>query len=392
MNLLMLNYEYPPLGGGGGVIHRQIAEELANRHRVTVITSAFRGLPRHEHAGGVEIFRVPVIGRWSRTTASLVSMLSYYPASLRCARRLITQRPPTLINSHFAVPTGPSAMRLARQFRLPHVLSIHGGDIYDPTKTLSPHRLPAVRGLVRRVLVQADRIVAPSRNTRANAQRYYAFSGAIEVIPHGLKHPDLPPRARAELGLTEVQRVVATVGRLVLRKGVAQLVHLIAALGDAQVVLVVVGDGPERERLQTLAHRLGLGQRVRFVGAVDDAAKYRWLQAADVFVSASVHEGFGLMYLEAMHCGLPIVAYDHGGQEDFLADGITGYLVPLGAESSFCDRLRLLLEQPTLRTSIGRHNRNVARAFTIESCAGQYETVYREVLATTEAGAFPAEP
>jgi L-malate glycosyltransferase len=105
LKILMLNYEYSPLGGGGGVIHRHIAEELTTRHDVTVLTSRARSLPRFEMAGSVNVHRVDVLGRESKATASLVSMLSYFPASLNAGQKLINKIKPDLINSHFAIPT-----------------------------------------------------------------------------------------------------------------------------------------------------------------------------------------------------------------------------------------------------------------------------------------------
>src|SRR5690606_27050876 len=132
---------------------------------------------------------------------SLPSLLSYYPASLRCGEALIRAARPDVINSHFAVPTAPSATRLALRHRIPHVLCIHGGDIFDPSKRLSPHRLPGVREVVRWVLRSADRVTAPSRNTAANARRWYGHRGPIEIIPHGMARPRFSPAPRVELGL-----------------------------------------------------------------------------------------------------------------------------------------------------------------------------------------------
>lgn len=390
MKLLMFNFEYPPLGGGGGVIHEQIAEELAQRHEVTVVTSAYPGLPEIETRHGVLIQRVRVLGRRSLTTGSLASLLSYYPASLRAGERLIRQRRPDVINSHFAVPTGPSATRLARRHGIPHVLSIHGGDIFDPSKRLSPHRLRSVRPVVRWVLAQADRVVAPSRNTIDNARRWYGHRGPIDLIPHGLRQPDVPAASRAELGLPDDRLLLITVGRLVARKATDQLLHLLARLPRRDVDLVVVGDGPERLALEALARRLGLTERVRFTGFVEETRKHQLLAASDLFVSATTHEGFGLMYLEAMARGLPIVTYDHGGQGDFLVDGVTGAVVPAGEFERFRAGVERLLADDEWRQRIRRQNQDRAAMYSIAGCARAYERLFEEVAARTPAATAAA--
>ena len=376
----MLNYEYPPLGGGGGVAHQHIAEELASRHDVTVLTSRARTLPRFEVVGGVKVHRVNVFGRESKATASLVSMLSYFPASFRAGQKLINKIRPDLINSHFAIPTGPSAVLLARRNRIPHVLSIHGGDIYDPSKHLSPHRTPGLHQTVRWVLQRTDRVAAQSENTADNARRIYGYEKEITIIPLGLKEPVLPPFSRKELGLTDDQIVLVTVGRLIARKANHHLIEILAKTNNPKLVLVLLGEGPARTHLQELANRLLVENRVMMPGFVSEERKYQYLQAADIFVSTTGHEGFGLMYVEGMFCRLPIVTYDHGGQTDFLVDGKTGFLVHLNDQDAFRQRLEWLIQKPEIRRTIGDYNLALSRRFTIEHCAFRYECMFNEIV------------
>jgi glycosyltransferase involved in cell wall biosynthesis len=380
MKILMLNYEYPPLGGGGGVAHQHIAEELASRHEVTVLTSRAGALPAFEVAGGVKVHRVGVLGRDSQATASLASMLSYFPASLRVGQRLVSEMKPDLINSHFAIPTGPSAALLARRNRIPHVLSIHGGDIYDPSKLLSPHHTPGLHQTVGWVLRCADRVAAQSQNTAENARNIYGYRTEITIIPLGLKEPVLPSFSRKELGLSDDQIVLVTVGRLIARKANHHLIEILSRIDDSKLVLVLLGDGPARAPLLQLAKQLRVENRVIMPGFVSDDRKYQYLQAADVFVSTTSHEGFGLMYVEGMFCGLPIISYDHGGQRDFLEDGKTGFVIPLNNQEIFQDRLESLTGNAQLRESMGKHNLRLSKRFTIEQCASRYEQLFENVI------------
>ncbi len=380
MHILTFNYEYPPLGGGGGVVSALIAEELAKRHSVSVITSAYDELPRHEVREGVAIHRVPVVGRTNQSAASLRSLLSYPPAAWVKAAQLMRAERFDLIHSHFAVPTGPGSLPPARWARIPHVLSLHGGDICDPTKKLSPHRLPGVRSAVNWALRKSDAVVAQSRNTRENAYNYYRYRGPIEVIPLGIRQPTFPSATRAQLGLPGDRFLAVTVGRLVKRKGIDQLLKALTQPGCLEVHLVIVGDGPERQPLMELSHQLGLEARVMFAGRVEETRKWQILDCADAYLSATVHEGFGLVYLEAMTVGLPVVTFDYGGQVDFLRDGETGYLVPAGDTDGLASAIARVAAHPDEAARMGATNLSLAPRHHITTCAGEYEALFQRLI------------
>ncbi|MGE5176227.1 MAG: glycosyltransferase family 4 protein [Hyphomicrobiales bacterium] len=393
LRLLTFNYEYPPLGGGGGVFHKQIAESLAKRHHVVVVTSAFGDLPRRERVGGVEIRRVPIVGRGDPSAASLASMLSYPPAAWLEAARLMRGTKFDLVHGHFAVPTGPASLPPAIVGGIPHVLTIQGGDIYDPSKKLSPHRSALLRAAVTRVMRGSSAVVAASRNIVENAYRWFSYRGPIETIPLAIDPPPEVPRAgRAALGLPEGALLAVTVGRLVRRKGLDRLLEALARPECRAIHLAIIGSGPEEVPLRALAGRLGITTRVRFLGRVDDRAKWQILDAADFYASASLHEGFGLVYLEAMASGLAVVAPDEGGQTDFLQDGSSGYVVKAGDPRSLVDGLSRAASRRHELEVIGRRNRQRAAAFSIERCAAAYERLFERVLRGARAKAGRRQP
>lgn len=385
MRVLFCNYEYPPLGGGGGVINAHLAEELANRHEVTVLTSQAMDLFEREIVNGVEVLRVPVLGRSQAAAASMLSMMSYLPSGARRGRSLVKERSFDIINTHFVVPTGPLGAYLARQAGVPNVLTVHGGDLYDPSKKSSPHRHAVLRSVIRSLLKRADVVVGQSRNTIENVHRYYLPDLACEQIPLGIERPSGPHRGRAELGFGDDDRLLVTVGRLVARKGLPKLLETVAAMSDDRIKLVVIGDGPLKGDLERQAADLGIGGQVRFTGFVDEQDKVDLLNAADLYVSTSQHEGFGLVFLEAMAAGLPVVCYDFGGQSDFLRDGETGSLIALNDELAFRAACERWLADPAGRCDAGRRNREIVESFYIDTCAARYEALFEGLLGQIKA-------
>jgi glycosyltransferase involved in cell wall biosynthesis len=379
MNILFCNYEYPPLGGGGGVVMAALARELARRHSVTVLTSRALGLAAEDRDGGVRVVRAPVFFRKEKAVANVPSMLAYLPMGALAAGRLRRERF-DVINTHFVVPTGPLGDWLSRRWAIPNVLSVHGGDLYDPSKRLSPHRIGVLRAPIRRLLLRADALVGQSRNTLHNVAQIYGVRRDSELIPLGIDRPPQLERRRAELGLPEDAFVMATVGRVVARKATPQLVRALKAADRPRAHLLVVGDGPDAANVRAEAEGLGIADRVHLLGQVSEEQKYRALAAADVFVSTTQHEGFGLVFLEAMAYGLPVVCYDHGGQTDFLVDGETGSVVPLNDLERFTRALITLHDRPDERERMSRHNRRLIEDYFIDKCAERYETLFLGVV------------
>lgn len=379
MKILCCNYEYPPLGGGGGVVMAAMARELAKRHEVTVLTSGMKGLPAESNDAGVRVVRVPVLFRRELAVANLPSMAAYLPMGFVRGLQLGRKGAFDVINTHFVVPTGPLGSVLSHTFGIPNVLSVHGGDLYDPSKASSPHRHALLRRSVARMLRKADLVVAQSRDTAGNVRNIYGVDRSVELIPLGIERPPAAPGAsRSEFDLPADAFVMVSAGRLVARKANSQLIELLARLPDA--FLVLIGDGPDAEPLQRQAHELGVQERLRMLGYVPEDKKYRALACADLFVSTSQHEGFGLVFLEAMAFGLPIVCYNRGGQTDFLTTPHTGFVAALNDLAGFTAAVAELRAASERRDTIRRHNRTLVERYFIDRCAESYERLFERVI------------
>lgn len=369
----MLNYEYPPLGGGGGVIFSHIAEELAKKHNVDVITTGMKGLPEYEEQDGIRIHRVRVMGRADKATATLSSLLSFPVTSILKGIPLCQSNKYDVMNTHFAVPTGPTGLVLSKLFGIPNILTIHGGDIYDPSKSLSPHRNFFLRKAVAYILNHSTHVLAQSTDVRARVLDIYGVKREIDVIPWGLKEPHYERAGREKLGLDNDDFVITAIGRLVKRKGLEYLVHAVAMSQIPAIKVLLIGDGPEKDGLKSLAEESGIGKQVILCGAVSEEKKFQYLEASDIFALPSLHEGFGIVFLEAMHCGLPIITTDTGGQTDFIMDGRNGFLVPVGDSETLAARIKELYENHDLRKSMSANNLEDIKRFTIAATAQRYE-------------------
>jgi len=383
MNILMVNYEYPPLGGGGGVFNKQLAEELSMNHNITVVTTKFSNHIPHEVVNRVELIRVPVIMRTDQNAATILSMLSFFPASFWAGYKQLKNKSFDIIHSMFAIPSAPSAVLLSKKFHVPHVLSILGGDIYDPSKKLSPHKAPILHYTVKRMMEESDKVVALSHDIKKRAIDYYCASKNIDVIHLGIPKPVFKEKGREYFGFEPNDILLITVGRLVPRKALQDLIRVIGVLKNPNIKLVVIGDGPERKNLVELASSLNVSDRVIFSGYISDEEKFQLLNISDIYASSSQHEGFGIVFLEAMALSLPIVCYDSGGQTDFLIDGKTGFLVDCGDREMLTKRIQALCQDVGKRKKMSEHNSKYIEDFYIGTCAKKYLVLYESLVSKT---------
>jgi glycosyltransferase involved in cell wall biosynthesis len=379
LKVLIINYEFPPLGGGGGVATFDLALEWKNHGDVDVLTSHFAGLKSAENVDGFNIYRSKIFFRKSRDAATFVSMLSFLVTGFITGFKLCRKNRYDVINTHFAVPSGPLGYLLGRIFRIPNVLSLHGGDIYDPSKKLSPHKSRIFSRIVKFILNRADRIVAQSSNTRDNTIKYYQPVKEVEIIPLAFHPPIIGKSGRDKLGMDKNSFYFITVGRLVKRKSIDTILNAMSGIAGKKIKLLILGDGPERDYLEELAGKLDLNDRVMFTGYVTDSEKYSYLKNSNVFILTSLHEGFGIVFMEAMFTGMPIVCTNHGGQVDFLKHGENALLFDVGDIESCRKNMMKIYKNGELYKKMIRNNKIKVKDFYAENISDQYLKIFKEI-------------
>ena len=297
-------------------------------------------------------------------------------------------RPYDVLHSHYWL-SGLVGERLKTAWGVPHVAMFHTLGEIKNRSSVQEHETELRIASERGVLQGAERVICATEQERAAISRLYgAALEKVTVIPLGVDMDRFRPAAKAEarerLGLGD-ERIVLFVGRLEPLKGVDILIGA-ASMLDSDVecsVLIVGGDETSDEQvkqLQSLASNLGVGDRVAFVGAVDHDLLPLYYNAADVCVVPSHYESFGLVAVEAMASGLPVVASRVGGLMGTVRDGETGYLVPWLCPEPFAERIELLLDNEPLRISLGAAAREAVSRYRWENVAGAVLQVYESLL------------
>jgi D-inositol-3-phosphate glycosyltransferase len=292
-----------------------------------------------------------------------------------------------LIHSHYWL-SGWVGQALKARWGVPHVTMFH--TLGEAKNRAHPdEREPAYRiAGERHVADGVDRIICASEGERRTLIEHYGVSPARAVrVPCGVDTDRFRPlpraRVRRQLSLTADEPLVLYVGRIEPLKGIDILIRA-AAETEAPFQLVVVGGDDKDERrtseLRRLAAELGIGDRVTFRDAVPHDELPLYYSAADVCVVPSYYESFGLVALEAMACGLPVVASRVGGLAETVQDARTGYLVPWRCPEPFAERLELLLHNEPLRRSLGRAGRGAAQEFSWANVGPRVEEVYHGLV------------
>ncbi len=361
-----------------------MAERQAARgHQVHVLAPSFEGLGEQKQ-GELTVHRYRYAPRrWERLTheettpdrlernpAWALLLPGYVAAGTGAARRLARRIGFDAVHVHWALPHGIHGLAAARATDAALVTTFYGAEI-----RWAERRFPPGKAFLR---WYADRshLIAISESTRRMLAPY--AGRPIDVIPYGVPLPE-----ETATPASEGPPILLFVGRLVTRKGVDRLLQALATVTDRDWRLEIVGFGPERERLEALARELGLKERVAFLGRVSDDELGGAYRRATCFVLPATlderedTEGLGVVLLEAMSYGVPVLATRRGGITDVVIDGRTGVLVE-DEIPAIAAGIRRLLEDLRQAREMGERGRERVRAaFGWDSILDRLEAVYR---------------
>jgi phosphatidylinositol alpha-1,6-mannosyltransferase len=379
--VLLLSQLYPPDVGGSAVLLHEGYSRLGG-NALTVVAD------RRNHRSGVTSAGAPLVAAPIETTRWGLfdpRAAAHHIALALRLRRLAS--PSTVIHCARALPEGVAAWVASFAGGPRYVCWTHGEDV---TSALTSRELTLV---MRRVHARASAVVANSANTQRLLENSGVPSSKIHTVYPGVDAERFTPdvdgseiRAHVAPG---ADLVLLSVGRLQRRKGHDTALLAVAAVKAEYPRLryVIVGDGEERTRLETMVHELNLTDRVTFAGEVSAAVLPEYYAACDIFllpnrIERGDIEGFGIVFLEAAAAGRPVIAGNSGGVTEAVAQGETGLLVGGTDVEELAETIRRLASDPALRQSFGRAGRErVMRAFTWKATAERIRAVHETVLA-----------
>jgi D-inositol-3-phosphate glycosyltransferase len=411
MRVAMLSYHTCPLAtlggkdtGGMNVYVRDLTRELGRRGiGVDVFTrSQDDHVPHVLHNLGFGN-RVVHVRAGPESPVGRIGLEVYVPEFVEGVRAFAKSKDVRydLVHSHYWM-SGIAALDLREMWGTPVIQTFHTlGEMKNRVarseeERASPERL----AIEARLLREADQIVASTQAELAQFQwLYHVDPAAVSVIPPGVDtsrfYPIPPDEAKEFIGMDCRDNMVLFVGRIEPLKGVDTLLEAMAilkregTLDKHPLCVAIIGGDPEADparmtaemlRLQNLRIELGIGDIVAFLGKRDQDTLQYYYSAADMVVVPSHYESFGMVALEAMACGAPVVASETGGLAFLVKDGETGFHVPTADAEALAARLKLLAEDDALRTRLGQQAAAYARTFSWAHIAPQIVHVYKSML------------
>jgi len=268
--------------------------------------------------------------------------------------RLHAEQPFDLIDAHYAYPDGYAAVLLGERLKLPVFITARGTDINWFS------RMPLIRPKIVKALNRAAGIIAVSEALKARMVEFGISAGKIAVIRNGVDREVFSPRdcneARWRLKLDPEDRILLSVGALVSAKGFDRLIDAIALLrkDENRLKLFIIGEGSEQRALESRISNLKLENCVRLLGAKPQAELADWYSAADLFCLASHREGCPNVILEALACGLPVVAADVGGIGELIRSEMCGRVISPTTAENFAAEICIALRHLWKREEIAR--------------------------------------
>src|SRR3989344_815283 len=373
MKLLLINNEFPPIGGGGSTVTKYAISHLVRAgHEVTLITSRYKDLPHRETIDGATVIRIPALRKY-KDYSSMIELVSFGVSALAYSLFFSLRNKVDFIFAFFAVPAGWVAWILSYVRTIPYGVYFGGSDIPGANPSRFRQIYPFITPLLKAIWKRASFRSVCSEDLQALAKKADADSEFL-YIPNGVETGRFVPIDRP----ANPKVKILFIGRLIPRKGFDRVVHALPKVRElAQVPfeVEVVGTGKYRQELDELGEQLGVSDLIRYVGMVPYDQLEKSYQYADVFVLMSLSEGMPSVILEAMGCGLPVIASNVGGNNEIVHEGKNGYLIAGNNIDDLAEKLSTLINDKSLRLGMGKKSRAYAMEYDWKNIMNKYNNL-----------------
>jgi teichuronic acid biosynthesis glycosyltransferase TuaC len=294
-------------------------------------------------------------------------------------RELHRAQPISLIHAHAPLPCGHAAMLLSAELGLPYVVSVHGLDAFS-TEQVRGRAGEWCRRISQRMYRASRRVICISERVREQVLEGTGSGCRTSVVYNGVDSELFAPGSEPCSG----GPIVLSVGNLIPIKGHEFLIRAVAAIVSdfPELILEIIGQGPEQSRLQALAQQVGIGNRVRFLGLQSRHKVAAAMRRCTVFALPSRYEGLGCVYLEAMSAGKPVIGCRGQGIAEIIQHGSNGFLVGADNEKELALALAMLLRDEPRRRNLGAAAREtILERLTLAHQAESLARIYRELAA-----------
>ncbi|NNF33780.1 MAG: glycosyltransferase family 4 protein [Saprospiraceae bacterium] len=366
MRILIINFEYPPIGGGASPVCEQIASYLYQRgHSISVVTMAYGNLPAFEERNGIFIFRIES-GRRQPNMSRMSEHLKYLYFARKFLLNHLTEHRYDVTHCHFFISSGILARWVWHRFKIPYIVTPHGSDLpgYNPDHFKLMHVFtPPV---IRKIIANCQYIVSPSHFLKDLVTPFIRKNhNKLQVIPNGIVMPDHHEK--------EKKKIILSTGRLLRRKGFHTLVSAVKNQ-DLHYELHIAGDGPMKKELEQLA--TDSKTRIVFHGWLDNkSTEYKeLLEEASIYCLVSKFENAPVSILEAMAHGCAIITSDGTGCAEMVGD--SGIQVPAEDPLTLKIAINNLINDENSIGKLGKKAmKRVNEKFTWERISEEYEEI-----------------
>lgn len=339
MNILMLNYEFPPIGGGASPVSYDIGKGLvALGHKVTVVTMAYKDLPAYEEKDGMAIYRVKC-WRTQKMVCHPWEQATYILSAMHFIKHKLHMEDYDICYTHFIIPTGPIAWWIKKKYKLPYVITSHGSDVIGHNNK----RFKTLYALVRKpwcaIVREASCVVSPSKYLMELMKKNEP-NGKYQLIQNGI---DTSFFQKAE----EKLKKILIMCRLQETKNVQCIIKALNQIDLKDWHVDILGDGPYKEILQQMVLERNLNDKVSFKGWVTNKSEehLKILQEASIYISASRVENCPTSILEAMACGANVILSDIPAHRQLVESVDQDVFFKMEDDKELADKLNILISK-----------------------------------------------